>query len=200
MAWRAATYGPRGDVPGHEVRRQAAAVCQKGADGNFAEYCCPPSTAGNGEFYFCRGSDNGYACIDKCRQAGKETGTGPWERCGNQGLCCHPSQECGQWTLRSGRKVYEGCLQKCRKIERRCGTVLGESCCPKDQVCCGDGVFRRCCELGDVCVRVQLDYGKYVKWCRPPCKVGEKRCRALCCKQTKVEILPSGFKQCECVR
>jgi hypothetical protein len=164
-----------------------------------ADWCC--GSRGTADFYFC-GSKKG-ECIDRCVQAGKEGGTGPWERCvtdQQERVCCPPSQECTAWRLGTSpsSKLRRGCMSRCRTIERKCGIDLQNRCCPKDQVCCGDGEFKQCCPLNHVCVKVQTDHGKYFKKCWEKCKRGEKRCGLLCCKKTRIETLPSGFKRCRC--
>ena len=140
--------------------------CQKGADGNFEEYCCPPGGGGNGNFYHCGSTANNYACIDKCKLIGIQDGTGPWNRCGEE-LCCRPSFGC-----KKGQCVpcpsNVGCDYACCKRGERCKIcakhelweapdVLAErrKCCPKGQSCCGKtcvpstrGVF--CCN-GKLC-------------------------------------------------
>ena len=75
-------------------------------------YCCGPP----GEFYWCGDRDNGWKCVDKCKLAGLQAGTGPWERCGEE-FCCHPSLTCKQGV----------CVPK-----PRCGNVP----CPSGQECC----------------------------------------------------------------
>lgn len=164
-----------------------------------ADWCC--GSKGTADFYFC-GSKKG-TCIDRCKQAGIDAGTGPWDRCvtdQEERICCHPSQECTNWrsSASPSSRVRRGCLNKCRKIERKCGIDTVNRCCPKDQACCGDGEFKKCCELDDVCVRVQMDYRKYFKLCYRRCKPGERRCGLLCCRETRIETLPSGFKRCRC--
>jgi hypothetical protein len=130
---------------------------------NGDEYCCGP----NGNFYWCGGSQNGYRCIDKCKLAGREAGTGPWTRCGEE-LCCIPKVQvcrkgacvpcqpgkplCGGECCPSG----ESC-QKC--VESQQGSVIwfvkgGRKCCPPDSECCGSTCYKK--SLGRVCCNGKL--------------------------------------------
>lgn len=140
--------------------------CQKGADANYAQYCCGP----NGNFMWCGDSRNNYQCIDKCKLAGREAGTGPWDRCGEE-LCCNPKvQACRRGVCvlcQPGKPLCDGqccppgeTCQKCMESEQ--GGVVWfvkgrRKCCPPDSDCCGSRCHKKsdgrvCCN-GKLCPR-----------------------------------------------
>ena len=89
-------------------------TCRKGAEAQFAEYCCPaPSWR-----WFCGGQDNQYKCINQCagQYAFPCTGLKPDQYSGVNGVCCDSRYhaKCDQDTLPrlSGGGSRPSCVPK----------------------------------------------------------------------------------------
>lgn len=112
--------------------------CQKGAEADFATYCCPaPSWQ-----WFCGGRANNYRCINQCvgRTTFPCTASIPHPESGINGICCD-------------RRYHIGCTRIGPPAEKRPdGEVVPSqewkpSCCPRGFGFCGG----LCCEPPNRC-------------------------------------------------
>jgi hypothetical protein len=158
-------------VPGRRSVRcgEDQRTCQKGAEADYEEYCCPrPSWQ-----FFCGGRDNGYRCINTCAAGTKFPCTAliPHPQSGINGVCCDRKYHKGcQPVGRAATCCYGSpikcvpmgeaqCLRKggnatwapSERWKPQCVPCMGVSCGPKPGSGKDDPLRFVCCEKPNTC-------------------------------------------------
>ena len=158
----------RASPAGARTRRSSVAcrgdqrTCQKGAEKNFEEYCCPPPSW---QFH-CGGEDTSYRCVNMCtgRFAFPCTATVRHPESGINGVCCDRRYHSKCQPIGPSATCCYGNPVKCKPMGKAaCAAIKdankywapAELWKPRCIACkgpmCGSGAKARCCDPPNVC-------------------------------------------------